>query len=298
MPSYIRYKKRVLFGIESKQWYSCTPKEVLNMKNVSTRDRDTVLIVDDTSANHEVIQTFLNDIGVKCESAFDGLEAVTMCNSVDKNYYSLILMDINLPCMNGIETVRRIRSLGIDTPVIAVTASSKNEDRIRQAETESIFDMILFKPFNSTSFYTAISPYVRSALLTTSCSGSCAHRDSSFPGLDPDVCDIHTAIENMGNSPRLFLKHFNNFKHNNADLSLRLREMIDTDQYSDAAVLCHSIKGLAGMLGFTSLYSHVISLENLLRQHISERLFILSYDILALLFCINNDIQSICQLQI
>ena len=48
------------------------------MKNVSTRDRDTVLIVDDTSANHEVIQTFLNDIGVKCESAFDGLEAVTM----------------------------------------------------------------------------------------------------------------------------------------------------------------------------------------------------------------------------
>ena len=75
-------------------------------------------------------------------------------------------MDINLPCMNGIETVRRIRSLGIDTPVIAVTASSKNEDRIRQAETESIFDMILFKPFNSTSFYTAISPYVRSALLT------------------------------------------------------------------------------------------------------------------------------------
>ena len=45
-------------------------------------------------------------------------------------------MDINLPCMNGIETVRRIRSLGIDTPVIAVTASSKNEDRIRQAETD------------------------------------------------------------------------------------------------------------------------------------------------------------------
>lgn len=273
------------------------------MKNVLTRDRDTVLIVDDTSANHEVIQTFLNDIGVKCESAFDGLEAVTMCNSVDRNYYSLILMDINLPCMNGIETVRRIRSLGIDTPVIAVTASSKNEDMIRQAETENIFDMILFKPFNSTSFYTAISPYVRSALLTSSCSGcsgACVCQDSGFPGLDPDICDIHTAIENMGNSPRLFLKHFNNFKHNNADLSLRLREMIDTDQYSDAAVLCHSIKGLAGMLGFTSLYSHVISLESLLRKHITERLnsCLISCDILALLFCINNDIQSICQLQI
>ena len=76
------------------------------MINILSPNVEVVLIVDDTTANHEVVQSFLNDIGVKCESAFDGMEAITMCNSVDNNYYSLILMDINLPCICLLYTSR------------------------------------------------------------------------------------------------------------------------------------------------------------------------------------------------
>ena len=53
------------------------------ISNMLPHEKDIVLIVDDTAANHEVIQTFLSDIGVKCENAFDGMEAVTMCGSVE-----------------------------------------------------------------------------------------------------------------------------------------------------------------------------------------------------------------------
>ena len=64
------------------------------------------------------------------------------------------------------------------------------------------------------------------------------------------------------------MKHFNNFKTNNADLSLRLTELIENRQCSDAAVLCHSIKGLSGMLGLTALYKHIIALEDILKKRI------------------------------
>ena len=269
------------------------------MNNILSNEMDTVLIVDDTTANHEVIQAFLSDIGVKCESAFDGMEAVTMCGSVDGDYYSLIMMDINLPYMDGLETAKKLRRIGVTSPIIAVTAASKDEQKIRAAEAEDIFDLMLFKPFNAAAFYTTISPYIKRAILHSLSSEIMSGDGDELGALDHDVCDIHTAIENMGNSPRLFMKHFNNFKNNNADLALRLSDLIENEKYTDAATLCHSIKGLSGMLGLTSLYRHVIELEDLLR---SGDIYIgtpepPSGKIAKELISIGTDIRKICQLQ-
>lgn len=270
------------------------------INKILSPERDIVLIVDDTSANHEVIQAFLNDISVKCENAFDGMEAITMCSSVESNYYSLILMDINLPGMDGLETTRKLRQMGVTSPVIAVTAASKDEEKIKTAEAEDIFDLLLFKPFNSSVFYTTISPYIKLALLRSMLPEIESNGTPTFSDLDPNICDFHTAIENMGNSPRLFMKHFNNFKINNADLSIRLTELIESSRYSDAAVLCHSIKGLSGMLGLTTLYKHIIILEDILKEEINN-----TGDtpanmsrIAQILTLINDDIRSICQMKL
>lgn len=264
-----------------------------------TPDKDIVLIVDDTAANHEVIQTFLNDIGVKCENAFDGMEALTMCNSVDNNYYSLILMDINLPHMDGLQTAHKIRQLGITSPIIAITAANKHEDKIKSAESQDIFDLLLFKPFNTSSFYTAISPYIKAATLRSLSPEISSNEYTDFSKLDLEVCDIHTAIENMGNSPRLFMKHFNNFKTNNVDLALRLTDLIENKLFNDAAILCHSIKGLSGMLALTSLYKHIQMLEKLLQANEAKAVERPKNipEISQMIIYINDDLRLICQLQ-
>ena len=260
---------------------------------------DTVLIVDDTIGNHEVLQSFLNDIGVKCESAFDGMEAITRCSSSDSSYYSLILMDINQPGMDGIQTARELKKGGISTPIVAVTAASSGESRIKEAKEQGIFDMILFKPFNAPGFYTALSPYIKQAFLHSLSPGTQPGDDDPYSALDHNVCDVHAAIENMGNNARLFMKHFDNFKHNNVDLALRLSTMVETDHFSDASMLCHSIKGLAGMLGLNGLYKHLIMLEKPLQLRQSENADSRDTDseIQRLLLCIGNDIRLICQIQ-
>ncbi len=261
-------------------------------------DTDIVLIVDDTMANHEILHSFLGDIGVKCESAFDSMEAVTMCSSVDSDYYSLILMDINLPCIDGIETAKKLRQAGVAAPIIAVTAASKDESKIKTAEADDVFDLFLFKPFNASSFYTTISPYIKQAILHSLSSDIISEKGTDPAVHDHEICDIHAAIENMGNSPRLFMKHLNNFKTNNADLVLRLTELIDNKRYDDAAMLCHSIKGLSGMLGLTSLYRHVILMEDLLRmKHDSVNAEQKTSEISKILSSISNDIRLICQMQ-
>lgn len=273
-------------------------KKGVIMNTISNITQDIVLIVEDTAANHEVIRTFLSDIGVRCESAFDGMEAVTKCGLVEKNYYSLILMDINLPKLNGFETAAKLQSLGIKAPIIAITASSKDDARLNDAR--DLFDALLFKPFNSAEFFTAISPYIRNALQYALPSGTVLEKENSTFTANPQICDIHRAVNNMGGSFRLFEKHFNNFKRNNADLAFRMESLIQQNHLPECSALCHSIKGLSGMLGLTALYDHIIVLEECLNKASDSPMQgeAVQHNICELLATIKNDIRLVCKVQV
>lgn len=269
------------------------------MTKTSDEKQDTVLIVDDTAPNHDIIGTFLRDINVNCQSAFTGMEAISMCRSVPEDFYTLILMDLNMPYMNGAETISEIRKMGIKAPVIAVTASDKNDSRL--TKTREAFDATLFKPFNSTDFYLAISPYINHAT-TYSLEAIVKHVDivsESSPASDPNICDVDKAIENMGGSQRLFTKHFQNFINNNVDLEMRMRTMLYSGNYRDCAVLSHSLKGLSGMLGMTTLHQHLSQLELLLNNHdpIQGDRRLIPKDISELLSAIGDDILLVCKVQ-
>ena len=264
------------------------------MFNSYENNSDTVLIVEDTSENHEIIETFLKDINVRCEHAYTGAEAVEMCRSSSADHYSLILMDVNLPQMDGIEAASRIRELGINTPVIAVTASSKNE---LSHEESGDFCFMLYKPFTYSDFYTAISPYIKNAAMFPLSIDENRKGDNVMSAVENHICDIPKAISNMGNSERLFVKHLRNFISNNADLYARLQELVDHENYIDAASLCHSIKGLAGMLALTDLYHHIIELETLLKY--SDVIGSLDLNnVNESLRDIKLDIQSVCKIHI
>jgi len=255
---------------------------------LTKQNREVVLIVDDNSENHEIIETFLKDLNVQCDHAFDCIEAVTLCTANGPGYYSLILMDINLPHIDGIETTKRLRAGGIISPVVAITALSKSDPRAEQVE--DIFEYTIHKPFSFQDLCTAVSPYVKGTLPSSSNNNS-FHENVR----KNSVCDFSQGISNLGGSRRLFLKHANNFKISNVDLCPRLSVFIDKEEYSQAAILCHSVKGLSGMLGFMDLYDNIIDMEELM--HAAEKGSVKSAEISAVLALIDTDIRNICQIQ-
>ncbi len=124
-----------------------------------------VLVVEDIEINRMLAETLLAESGFRVESVADGCDAVQAVKDHPEGYYDLILMDIQMPVMNGYEATRAIRALGRgDTarlPIIALSANSREEDR--RMSIESGMNSHVAKPFEVDSLIEAINRHIAEA---------------------------------------------------------------------------------------------------------------------------------------
>ena len=85
-----------------------------------------ILLVEDNELNYEIAKTVLEEAGFRVDGASNGKEAV---DKASDNTYDVILMDIQMPIMDGYEATKELRRLGNRTPIIAMTANAFSEDR-------------------------------------------------------------------------------------------------------------------------------------------------------------------------
>lgn len=114
-----------------------------------------VLVVEDIALNFKIIAQILIKYGAIVERAEDGLVALKKIKSTK---YDIILMDIQMPNMDGIEATKKIRSLGIKTPVIAQTANILADDKIICLQAGC--NDYIGKPINSQELLDVIIQYI------------------------------------------------------------------------------------------------------------------------------------------
>ena len=113
-------------------------EEALEKKNQNPRSKKSlkgvrVLLVEDNEINAEIATELLKEEGCIVEVATDGVACISMIEKADADYYKMILMDIQMPVMNGFDTTLTIRKMKDDKkamiPIIAMTANAFAEDR-------------------------------------------------------------------------------------------------------------------------------------------------------------------------
>ena len=122
-----------------------------------------VLLVDDNELNREIAQVILEEAGFFVETAPDGTDAVAMVEQTPPGYYDVVLMDVQMPIMDGYEATRAIRSMARkDTktlPIIAMTANAMEEDKA--AALKNGMNAHIAKPLDMNIFISVLQKYIQ-----------------------------------------------------------------------------------------------------------------------------------------
>ena len=122
-----------------------------------------VLLVEDVELNREIAEIILTESGFEVEAAPDGTDAVAMVKAAEENYYDVILMDVQMPTMDGYEATRTIRALprkDVKTlPIIAMTANALEEDK--EAALKNGMNAHISKPLDMDIFISVLKQFLQ-----------------------------------------------------------------------------------------------------------------------------------------
>ena len=209
-----------------------------------------LLLAEDNPLNREVISDLLLHVGLQVDAAVDGEKALQLAR---QKRYDLVLLDLQMPVMGGIETVRQLRLLdGYESvPVFALTANALEEDV--EACGRAGMNAHLSKPVDPDQFYATLLNWLpkpagaaRRVESRTGAGESASANDliMGIPGLD-----IATALRSFrGNAARL-VAMLSRFSSSHAADAMIIEEAIEQGNLAAVRHLAHNLRGTAGALG-------------------------------------------------
>ena len=255
----------------------------------STHRGARLLLAEDDAINQDVAVELLTSVGLNVDVAADGLQAVAMAQAND---YAAILMDVQMPGLDGLEATRRIRKLSnhINTPILAFTANAYGEDRA--ACLAAGMDDHVAKPVDPRLLYASLlhwlpgrtptgwsldharqetrrNPPTTSASASTSAPAPVSATASATSALAAlpealrriDGLDLNLGLMRIGHRPASYLRLLHQFvlSHDNdlatLDASLAKRDWPQLHR------LAHGIKGSAGTIGALAISGLASELE-------------------------------------
>lgn len=261
-----------VFGHQVEKTRYFESREITGKEELAAIKDAKVLLAEDNQINQQVALELLNGLGLQVTIANDGKEALYY---VEKNEFDLVLMDIQMPVMDGFEATARIQEIDRcqNLPIVAMTAHAMAGDREKSLNAGMVDH--INKPIDPEALYATVRKWIAPGKKTLEFSTT-AHPPgvkteySSYEvsRLNEKLPDIHVekGLKQVSGNYQLYVKLLNDFVGNFSDVT----EQIDNEMHKgsvDAAVRrAHTVKGLSATLGAMDLHSAFKTLESNLSE--------------------------------
>ncbi len=210
-----------------------------------------VLLVEDNDINLELAQELLQEVGMEVSSARNGLEAVEM---VKLHAYEVVLMDIQMPEMDGLTATKKIREdvKFRSVPILAMTAHAMKGER-EKSIAAGMNDHIT-KPIDPEILYKALLKHVKgidsSGVSGQSTASPKKEEEWIIMGLD-----TKEGLRRIGNKKEAYRKLLQTFVSNYTDTPATISAMRENQDLGGLATLLHTLAGVSGNIGAKELYA-------------------------------------------
>ena len=242
------------------------PAESQSMKAVDlTNDLQSIkgrriLLVEDNDINQEVARELLEGFGLEVSIAVNGREALDMAIA---NRFDAILMDIQMPVMDGLTATREILSTeaGRSLPIIAMTAHALAGDREKSLDAGMVDHVT--KPIDPEELKQTLLRWLGESIPAPPLprtADELTHTDDqmSIVGFNPI-----SGLKRLGDNRELYDRLLNKFVHDFSDAAEKIQLTFAEGRFSDAQSLCHTLKSTSGNLGAEMISSIADRLEQL-----------------------------------
>ncbi|MBF0187274.1 MAG: response regulator [Magnetococcales bacterium] len=264
-----------LFGKQVTKTMRRGQKKAIDLDEVAAKIGGArLLLAEDNAINQQVAKEILESVGLVVEVADDGVEAVEKVRNTD---YDLVLMDIQMPEMDGLTATKLIRQEKrfAHLPILAMTAHAMAGDRLRCLNA-GMNDHVA-KPIDRKQLFLALIEWLRNSsglgcTLTPEVEKISTPADSSGPHPSlPDLpsIDIPAAMERLGGNRKLFRSLLYEFHRDFNSAPVQIKEALASDdpsQRDHCRRTVHSIRGMAGNISALHLHACAGTLEEALLQ--------------------------------
>ena len=221
-----------------------------------------ILLVEDNEVNQEVALELLTANKMTVEVAVNGKQAVELLNTES---FDGVLMDIQMPVMDGYEATRCIRQIDHlkQLPIIAMTANAMAAD-INQALSAGMNDHIA-KPININELFQTMAKWITVSSPLSNQSRDFQNHDAKVE--IPDLPGINKDASFLIEKPSLYFKTIKMIADKYENFEIDFRQTLLSGDSNEAILLAHSLKGVGGTIGALALTEIAQELENALKNH-------------------------------
>jgi two-component system, sensor histidine kinase and response regulator len=231
-----------------------------------------VLLVEDNAINQQVASEILASVGLIVEVAENGKVAIEMLAELE---YDVVLMDIQMPVMDGLTTAQQIRQEARfrDLPIIAMTAHAMEKDR-EKSSAVGMNDHIT-KPIDQKQLFASLIKWIpeKERLMPLAPILNIVEEKPSWLSDELPGIDIGSALQRLNNNHRTLLSILLELLRDYANATEKIRTALQgkrKEDHENAIRLAHSIKGVAGNISAKKLTETASSLEKALKDNQSH----------------------------